>query len=179
MIVCLAIKTTGFVPGNDEILQISMVDENGKILLNEYIKPERVASWPSAEMVNHISPQMVEKCQHIEAYAERIESLLDSAEVIVGYKAFFDLDFISRNLGYVGINVEWVAKCVTVMEMYAEVDGEWSSYHQNYRYEKLTECAAQYGYKWTGGAHDSLNDALATLYCWPRVQADYDRIMTE
>ena len=50
---------------DNEILQISAVDGNGDLLLNEYVRPELIRSWPDAERVNGITPERVRKCKTI------------------------------------------------------------------------------------------------------------------
>ena len=54
-------ETTGPDPfgGHDEILQISIIDVEGNVLLNSYVKPRWHESWPEAEAVHGITPEMV------------------------------------------------------------------------------------------------------------------------
>ena len=57
--VYLDIETTGLDPNEDEILEVAIVEENGKILLNTLIKPCHHGQWDQAEKINGISPAMV------------------------------------------------------------------------------------------------------------------------
>ena len=57
-ILVLDTETTGFGP-SAEILQLSIVNGLGEIVMNEYFRPARATCWPDAEAVNHISPAMV------------------------------------------------------------------------------------------------------------------------
>ena len=41
--------------------------------------------------------------------------------------------------------------------------------YNEYRYQKLETCAAYFKYNWTGSAHNSLEDAKATLYCFKKI----------
>ena len=53
------------------------------------------------------------------------------------------------------------------MEQFAEIYGEWSEWHQNYKWQKLTKAAEYFGYDWgrqKGKAHNSLADCFATLF---------------
>lgn len=52
-------ETTGLNAGVDELLQVSIIDDEGKTLFNSYIKPSKTKSWDSAMAVNHITPEMV------------------------------------------------------------------------------------------------------------------------
>lgn len=47
-IICIDVETTG-VERNDEILQISIIDQN-----NSYCKPEHITNWPEAVSINNI-----------------------------------------------------------------------------------------------------------------------------
>ena len=53
----LDFETTGLVPGQDEVLQVAVVDETGAVLMNEYCRPQRHTAWVDAQKVNGIAPQ--------------------------------------------------------------------------------------------------------------------------
>ena len=55
----LDFETTGLVPGQDEVLQVAVVDETGAVLMNEYCRPQRHTAWADAQKVNGIAPQDV------------------------------------------------------------------------------------------------------------------------
>lgn len=180
MIVGIDTETTGLSCEDDEILQISFVDGQGAELFNEYVKPKHHHEWPKAEAVNHISPAQVQDLPTIDAHIERIVDLLEQSEKIVGYNTCFDLGFIAKAAGKDYFWLErMMIKSVDVMRQFAEVYGEWSEKYQDYRFQKLTFCAAHYDYVWTHGPHDSLEDAKATVYCWPLVEADLKRLEKE
>lgn len=168
MKICIDTETTGLMPGTDEILQVSIVNSAGTVLLNEYIQPERATEWTEAERVNHITPDMVAGCQHIAAFLPRINAICAEAEVIAGYGIYFDLAFLKA----AGVAVPDRAKIVDVMEVYSIVAGDWDEKKERFKRKKLIECAEHYGYEWPGVPHDSLQDALATIFCWPRTEAD-------
>lgn len=52
----LDFETTGLVPGQDEVLQVAVVDETGAVLMNEYCRPQRHTAWADAQKVNGIAP---------------------------------------------------------------------------------------------------------------------------
>lgn len=50
-------ETTGLDPFRDELLQVSIIDEDGNVLFDSYFKPLKHKEWSKAESVNHISPK--------------------------------------------------------------------------------------------------------------------------
>lgn len=59
MIAVIDFETTGFKAGLDEVLQVSIIDENENVLLNTYCKPVNCDSWEDAQKVHGITPLMV------------------------------------------------------------------------------------------------------------------------
>lgn len=143
-------ETTGFKPGFDEILQLSIVDQDGNTLWNRLYKPENRDSWLDAEMVNHISPQMVADKPHIKEDLPEIQKILDDAGMAYAWNAPFDFAF----LGEAGLHFD-ITRAYDTMSEYGQ------KYHSTHWY-KLANAAEEQHY--TFQQHDSLNDAKATLY---------------
>lgn len=158
-------ETTGLNADADELLQVSIIDSQGNTLFNSYIKPLFTENWDGAMAVNHITPEMVANAPNIIEVKQEINKIINSANVIVGYNTDFDLSFLSA-VGIENSN----AIIVDVMILFAEIYGEWSEIHNDYKCQKLTKCATYYGYDWENDtAHDSLADCRATLYCYNKI----------
>jgi DNA polymerase-3 subunit epsilon len=160
-------ETTGLDPTEDELLQCTILDTSGNIVYNSYFKPH-ATSWPEAEAVNHISPQMVADAPAISDEIDTISAILSSAKTIIGYNPYFDLDFFRYN----GIIVARNTEVIDVMERFAPIYGEWDEVHESYYWKSLQTCANYYGYDWNGDtdqAHDSLADCRATLFCYQKM----------
>ncbi len=165
--IVLDVETTGLDPQLDEILQLSIIDEKGSILFNEYVKPVRHESWEDAEAIHHISPEMVKECKTLDEHRETIQKILYDAIYIIGYNVDFDLQF----LVFSGFNY-YALKKIDVMKDFAPIYGEWDEYHGDYRWQTLSRCAKYYGYQWDESAHNSLADVKATLYCYKKMKRD-------
>ncbi len=167
-ILVLDTETTGF-SKTDEILQLSIINGDGEVVMNEYFRPEHTRSWYYAEKVNHISPAMVEDKPAISERKREIENILHAAKVIVGYNLPFDLGMLIQS----GIYIPSAKKVryVDLMKPFARTYGEKSEkYPGQFKYQKLITCAKYYGYT-EEGWHDSLADTKATLYCfWKMVE---------
>ena len=97
-VIFLDTETTGLDPEADEILQISVMNNSGEILLNSYIRPEHKTEWTAAEAINHISPQMVKNAPLMSDIAPLISKIMSGAKVAVAYNIDFDWHFISKAL---------------------------------------------------------------------------------
>lgn len=159
-IICLDTETTG-VGYDDEILQLSIIDGRGEVLIDDFFRPKTVTEWPEAQSIHGISPDAVAQCPHIDSCIPRVNEILSNAKLIVGYNMGFDLDFIRR----AGITIPDSINQFDCMPEFAEIYGEWNSYFKNYRWQKLCLCADFFGYEGTG-FHDSLEDVRATLFCY-------------
>jgi DNA polymerase-3 subunit epsilon len=176
-ILILDTETTGVQPHLDELLQVSIIDGDGNVLFDRYIRPTRAIMWPDAELVNHISPEMVQNEPTIEELLPQIQSIIQSADCIIGYNVSFDIDFLRwANCDF----PEWGGddpKCliIDVMELFAPIYGVWNSYYGNYKWQSLRIAADHYGYDWSSiAAHNSLGDCFATLHVWNRMVAKGD-----
>ena len=96
-----------------------------------------------------------------------LRAIFGTAREIIGYNTFFDLAFLEPYgiSSYRGI--------VDVMMDFAPIYGEWSEYHDDYKWQTLSTCAAYFGYDWgEDKVHDSLADCKATLFCYKRIEAE-------
>lgn len=158
-------ETTGVKSYKDELLQVSIIDYDGNTLYNSYFKPRKARSWDEAEKVNHISPAMVDSSPYIDEEIPKIQRIVSQAKVIVGYNTQFDIGFLKS----AGLNIPVAVTQIDVMRAFAPIYGEWNSITDDYKWQKLITCAKYYGYNWPGDAHDSLQDCLATLYCYKKM----------
>ncbi len=163
-LIVIDIETTGLSRVDDEILQVSIIGGDGKTLYNSYLKPLRCTEWAEAEKINHISPAMVAEAPNIYLEMPKINGILKHAKTIVGYnQAGFDIPFLQM----FGAVVPETAQIYDVMLEFAPIYGEWSEYHQSYKWQNLGTCAGHYDYDWgSDTAHDSLADCRATLHCY-------------
>ena len=103
-----------------------------------------------ASAVNGIYPEDVADLPTIETAIPRLREIFAGADEIIGYNVGFDLGFLSA----VGVRPREDARITDTMNEFTWFMGR--------RY-KLVDAADHIGYEWTGRAHGSLADALATL----------------
>lgn len=167
-VIVLDTETTGRSPyGNDEILSLTIINLEGTVLFNELVKPVNRKSWAKAAEINHITPAMVKDKQPITFYADYLQNLWRNIDLVVGFNVKFDTDFLYAS----GLNLAPHVEEFDVMKESAPLVGIWNDKYKDYKWPKLTECAAHYGVNLVN-AHTSLGDTEATRQCFLAVIND-------
>ena len=148
-LIVLDFETTGLDAGVDEVLQVSMVDGAGAVLINEYCRPERHASWAAAQKINGITPEAVADKPPFRELLPRVLELLAGAKTVVAYNDEFERGFLAAY----GVDVRRLRWGQDPMKLFAA--------HFGNQRRTLSTVAAFFGYEFK--AHDALEDTLATL----------------
>lgn len=154
-------ETTGF-GTDDEIIQISIVDQDGQVLLDSFIKPE--GAILNSEYHN-ITDGVVAAAPTFPEIYPRIVEALEGKRVMA-----YNLDYDQRMLNQVIERhklepldwVEWNGQ-LCAMKLYAPFHGEWNDHHHNYRWQKLDTAARRLNVQRHGDAHNALSDTMLTL----------------
>lgn len=166
-IICLDTETTGLEAGYNGIVDLAIISEEGETLFHHLIRPSSKTRWTrEASNINGIHPADVEEELTMKDYLPLVQTIIDGADMIVAYNADFDLNFLEAE----GVNIPKQMKVSDVMLDFAIIYGEWNSYFHDWKWKKLTTCAAAYHYSWEGKAHGALADALATLFCFNKIR---------
>lgn len=162
--IVLDTETTGLNAAEDELLQVSIIDNEGAVLFDSYIKPTQHTEWAEAERINHISPEMVADSPTIEEVISEINDILKRYDKIVGYNVRFDADFLKHNGAEFADNTNFVDS-MKIFSLYFSADNKRC---------KLTEAADYFCYDWSEHeeAHNSLGDCYATLYVYKKLTTD-------
>lgn len=159
-------ETTGVDTSTDEVLSIAACDGYGNKLISTKVRPVRHGSWPEAQRVNGISPYMVRDAPTIGELRPQLRRILLNDVLLVGYNTQFDIHMLWSN----GVLDGFPKDYFDVMRQYAAVRGTGKKTYGGYHYSKLAVCAEHYGY--TFRAHDSMEDTLATLWCFRALICD-------
>lgn len=159
-------ETTGLLSryslGDDEILEVAIVDCHGRPVINTLVKPSIRRSWPDAQKIHGISPADVADAPTLEELLPEIRKIARGNEVVI-YNAGFDLQFFPQDL-FANSKVE------CAMLAYAEFKGEWNPHRGSYRWHKLGAAAAATGFSEDVTWHRALGDALAARHVWMHVR---------
>lgn len=155
-------ETTGLDPATDEVIQVGIVDAtDGRPVLATHVRPSRTASWPDAEAVNHISPDMVADAPSQDEVARRVRNAVRGSDAVVAYNAPFDAAFLAH-MGALPDDV-WVED---LMMPVAVANGAWDERHGHARWLRLDEAAALAAYAWGDDrGHDAVADARPAPAC--------------
>lgn len=152
--VVIDFETTGLNCDTDEILQVSIIDQDENVLMNQYCQAVRHNSWESASNVNGIYPPRVAFCPPFEKVAPYVQDILCRADKVLAYNCSFEQGFLSSN----GINPYVLFWCDPMKEI-VDYCNATSGGH---RLRMALQSAARIiGYDYN--AHDALEDVKATL----------------
>jgi DNA polymerase-3 subunit epsilon len=158
-------ETTGL-DEHSEIVEIAILNKEGKRLLNQLVKPTK--QIPSHVIGIHgINNDEVKNAPSFKTVWPRVERLLKRQKHIVVYNAGFDMKMIEQSCSKYKIEPKldrfnW--KCA--MTAYAEFHGEWNYFFDGWKWQKLitaTRWAANYLECTHYGTHRALNDCRNIL----------------
>jgi len=151
-------ETTGL-ERSDEIIEISIVDDDGSVLLETLVKPSQ--SIPAdATRIHGITNQEVKNERTWPVIWPTIRGLL-FGRLIVFYNQDFDLRMMQQS--HARYNLPWKDKLNTfdLLKLYAEYRGDWDPIRRAYRYHSLANAGRDCHIP-LPNAHRSTADSLLT-----------------
>lgn len=152
--VVIDFETTGLNCGTDEILQVSIIDQDENVLMNQYCRAVRHNSWESASSVNGIYPPRVAFCPPFEKVAPYVQDILSRADKVLAYNCSFEQGFLMVN----GIDPYILFWCDPMKEIVDYCNASSGGHRSRMA---LQSAARIIGYEYN--AHDALEDVKATL----------------
>lgn len=152
--VVIDFETTGLNCDTDEILQVSIIDQDENVLMNQYCRAVRHNSWESASSVNGIYPPRVAFCPPFEKVAPYVQDILSRADKVLAYNYSFEQSFLMVN----GINPYILFWCDPMKEIVDYCNASSGGHRSRMA---LQSAARIIGYDYN--AHDALEDVKATL----------------
>lgn len=152
--VVIDFETTGLNCDTDEILQVSIIDQDENVLMNQYCRAVRHNSWESASSVNGIYPPRVAFCPPFEKVAPYVQDILFRADKVLAYNCSFEQGFLMVN----GINPYILFWCDPMKEIVDYCNASSGGHRSRMA---LQSAARIIGYDYN--AHDALEDVKATL----------------
>jgi DNA polymerase III subunit epsilon len=151
-------ETTGL-DRSDEIIEISIVDHDGKVLFESLIKPSRPIP-DSATRIHGITNADVQNARSWPLLWPQIRGLMFGRKVVL-YNEDFDMRMMQQTHRI--YHLPWKDRFDTfdLMRLYAQYHGEWDSHRRGYRSQSLANAGRQCGIV-LPNAHRSTADTLLT-----------------
>lgn len=153
-------------PDMDEILSVSIIDQDGRVLMNTFCNTERKKYWYGAQRVHGISPQAVQGYLTFRQILPQVLQILSSVDFVIAYNIIFERNFVesyikrTNPMYLVNYRINW-AMDKDPMRMYANYIG-------SSRWVNLEKAAKSLGYDFN--PHDSLEDVKATLFLYNQLK---------
>jgi DNA polymerase-3 subunit epsilon len=156
--VYLDTETTGL-KQTDEIIEISIIDDDGKPLVETLVKPSQPIP-ADATAIHGISNEEVKSARAWPIVWPEIRSALFGRMIVI-YNAEFDLRMLQQS--HARYRLPWKERLNTfdLLKLYAEFRGEWDARRNSYRYQSLDAAGKQCGIE-LPNAHRSTADTLLT-----------------
>lgn len=157
--IAVAVRTTGYAVGTDEVLQMSIVDFNGHELFNQTVKPQNIDEWSDERASGGLTPADVQEAPELFQFEDEIIELFDKASIVVGQH----IDFIVHT-----IETGWVSLPKT--ELY-DLSEQFCASHSTVDYPgqaaaavALSGIAGYYGISCDDSTTTGEAQAVATCY---------------
>ena len=155
-IIAFDVETTGFSPATDAILQLTILDGNGMVLFDSYIKPSSKYYLKLSAGSKGIARSDLKNAPRFKEVKKEVQSIFDRALLLVGYNISFDIRFLE-------------AAGITILAEKFDVMTEFTRYRHLLTgkpcvNQSLTECASYFNESFT--PHISSEDADVTLRCF-------------
>ena len=156
--VYLDTETTGL-DRTDEIIEISIIDDDGVTLLESMVRPSKPIP-PDATRIHGITNEMVSRAPFWPLLWPDIRTLL-SGKLVVIYNVDFDLGMMRQMASR--YKIQWREDFTTVdlLKVYADYRSEWDPRHRSNRYFSLEKAGQQCRIP-LPNAHRSTADTLLT-----------------
>jgi DNA polymerase-3 subunit epsilon len=143
-------ETTGLDVSTAEIVQLALLRPDSSTLFETLLKPDGPISDGAARVHGLTAQRLKDAPGFVQIYPKLLEVLAGDL-VIVCYNVGYDRPILFNACARAGLVTpanEW--ECA--MEWYSKFVGDWNSYHQSYRWQRLP-----------GGDHSAAGDCRATL----------------
>lgn len=156
-------ETTGLTL-DDELLEVGIIDNQGRVLFESLVRPLRRTEWPDAQQIHGITPAAVATAPTITELQPLLAKILGQADLVIAYNAPFDEQFLPAELQQI---VRGHMACA--MHAFALHAGVWREDIEDFKSHRLQVAAAFAGHHWTGQHHRAVADAFACRAIWQHV----------
>lgn len=141
-------ETTGL-DGSAEVVEIALVDVEGKVVYQSLIRPTRARISAEARAVHHITDQDLVSAPSWTMVYPALDRLTRN-QTVISYNADFDNRVIRQTANATirvdqRCNLSLPISINCAMKLYAHYYGDWDDYRQTYRWQRLDVAIQQCG----------------------------------
>lgn len=163
--VIVDVETTGLLTKDPdtEVVSVSMIDNQGRVLLAALVNPNRPIPMET-QKIHGIDDRAVSSSPPFPVIGQLIAGLMEKKHVVC-FNANFDVHLLVTLMQRYKIEVpDFEVSCA--MEAYSAWVGEWAKTKQDWKWQRLPKLAY-------GKAHDSLVDCQSTLLLLKKMSGDF------
>ena len=155
---------------HDEILSVSIIDGNYRILMDTLVKPVHNKKWKRTEKIHGITPEMVEHAPTLEDLTPAIKELFAGCENLIAYGITTDYTHIRKIYDSEKERRALRAKTRDAAIEYTRYIGE---HHPDLTHTSLSDAMETLGLSWDGVAHTSIADTIGCAKVWEALFPNY------
>lgn len=155
---------------HDEILSITIVDANGKLIMDTLVKPEHTRRWKRTEKIHGITPDMVVDAPLLRDIIPEIKAIFANMDHLIAYGVSTDYSHIK----YIYDTEEErealhskVRCCANEFVRYAH------EHRPDVEHAALINAMECFGIEWDGVPHSSIADTYACMRVWEKLFPHY------
>lgn len=155
---------------HDEIISISIVNANGEVVMNTYVKPAHKKKWKNTEKIHGITPEMVADAPPLDDLADEIKRIFEEADNIIAYGVSTDYSHIK----YIYDTEEERELLKSKTRCCANEFVRYLHEHlPDLQHASLTDAMAALSIEWDGIPHSSIADTIACMKVWEALFPNY------
>jgi DNA polymerase III epsilon subunit-like protein len=156
-------ETTGLDENKDRIVEIAIVDESGKVLMNTLVNPQIPIPPKLTKDVHGISDEMVASAPTLKELELELIRIIGEKRM-VAYNVKFEMDFMPPQVKI------WIGKDECCMKRFSRYFHNFTNRNKRASVRivrrRLIDAAKFIGHEWQGDPHRALADAIATRAVW-------------
>lgn len=163
------LELTG-VYNHDEILSITIVDANGKLIMDTLVKPAHTKKWKRTEKIHGITPDMVVDAPLLVDIIPEIKAIFAEMDHLIAYGVSTDYSHIKYIYDTEEEREELHSKvrcCANEFVRFA------SEHHPDLEHASLVDAMECLGIDWDGIPHSSIADTYACMRVWEKLFPNY------
>jgi len=155
---------------HDEILSITIVDANGKLIMDTLVKPEHTRRWKRTEKIHGITPDMVVDAPLLKEIIPEIKEIFANMDHLIAYGVSTDYSHIKYIYDTEEEREELHRKvrcCANEFVRYAH------EHRPDVEHAALINAMECFGIEWDGIPHSSIADTYACMRVWEKLFPHY------